>query len=79
MAKKSKNTTEAPSDRRLGPLIDQLGPINNACRMQKASTRLSCSGTLETRCFIMTAMLPMHCCGPLLIEATSLVTFFVMV
>lgn len=32
MAKKNKKTAEAPSNRSLGPLIDRLGPINNACR-----------------------------------------------
>jgi len=32
MAKKRSNDTPAPAERRLGPLIDRLGPINNACR-----------------------------------------------
>jgi hypothetical protein len=32
MAKRRNNTSATPGDHRLGPLIDRLGPINNACR-----------------------------------------------
>jgi hypothetical protein len=32
MAKTRNTSTGTPPDRRLGPLIDRLGPINNACR-----------------------------------------------